>query len=196
MDSPFARRFQYAFADYCATSTKPTRACFEAKQKKTSFPTCAVRNANSSHQRIFNKNLHVVEAIAHDNKRQLILQLHFLQIILDALRFVAVAFAANALDFLDLAGTARSLNVFEVHFGILRKIDDSTEEIVQAFVRLERLEQFDTFVRAELLVIFRANLDDHLQILSNVLLQHGPATLQRIFGRQSAKVQNEPLGVE
>ena len=44
----------------------------------------------------------------------------YLEEVLDALRCVAVALAANALDLLDLPGLAGCLDVLEVNLGVLQ----------------------------------------------------------------------------
>lgn len=53
--------------------------------------------------------MHEVEAVAHDDERQLVGQLGLLQEVLHALGVVAVRLAADALHLLDLTGLARRL---------------------------------------------------------------------------------------
>lgn len=72
-----------------------------------------------------------VEAIADNDEGELIRQLGFLQEVLDLLRVVEIALAADALHFSDLASARRGLNILEVDFRILVEIDDGTEIVVE-----------------------------------------------------------------
>ena len=55
----------------------------------------------------------------------------YLKKVLDALRVVAAAFAADAFHFLHLTRLARRLNVLEVHLRILAEVHDRTQEVEQ-----------------------------------------------------------------
>ena len=63
-----------------------------------------------------------IEPIADNDERQLVGQFLFFQKIFHFFRFVAVGFAANALDFLDLVRFYRSLDVLEMHVCFLAEI--------------------------------------------------------------------------
>ena len=63
------------------------------------------------------------------------------------------------------------LNVLEVDFGVLAKVDNRTEEVEQTLVGFERLKQFNQRLGGQLLVVLRGHLDDHLKVLADVGLQ-------------------------
>lgn len=63
----------------------------------------------------------------------------------------------------------------------------------QTFKTLEGLEQFYKSGGGELLMVLGGNLDADLQVLPNVVRQHGLQTLQRILNRQRAEVVHQPL---
>jgi hypothetical protein len=81
-------------------------------------------------------------------------------------------------------------------FWILAEIDDGAQEIEEAFVALERLEEIDECLGGELLAILRCNLDNDLQIVAKICLQHCLQTFQRILHIQATKVVDEPLESE
>ena len=99
-----------------------------------------------------------VEAVADDDERQLVRQLGLLQEVLDALGVVHVALPADALHLLDLRRLARGFNVLEVHLGLLAEVDDRSEEVEQALIALERLEQLDQCRGRQLLVVLGCHL--------------------------------------
>jgi len=55
----------------------------------------------------------------------------YLEKVLDALRVVAAALAADALHLLHLPGLARRLDVLEVDLGVLAEVHDGTQEVEQ-----------------------------------------------------------------
>ena len=61
---------------------------------------------------------------------------------------------------------------------------------------LERLKQFNQGTGAELFMILGGHLDTDLQVLSNVVCEHGTKTLQWIFHRQRTKMVDKPLREE
>lgn len=75
--------------------------------------------------------MHEVEPIADNDKRKLILKFGLFEEILDFFRVVVVALSANTLDFSYLVRASGSLDVLEVDFGILTKVDNRTEIIVE-----------------------------------------------------------------
>ena len=75
--------------------------------------------------------MHEVEPIADDDKRKLVLEFGLLEEILDFLRVVVVALSAYALDLSNLVSTCGSLDVLEVDFGILAKVDDRSKVVVE-----------------------------------------------------------------
>ena len=75
--------------------------------------------------------MHEVEPIADDDKRKLVLEFGLFEEILDFLRVVVVALSAYTLDLSDLVSTRGSLDVLEVDFGILAKVDDRSKVVVE-----------------------------------------------------------------
>lgn len=78
-------------------------------------------------------------------------------------------------------------------FRLLIEVDDGAEEVEESLVGLVALEHVDEFVRAQLLVVLRRDLHDHLQVLADVLSEHRLQTLQRVVHRQRAEVVHQPL---
>jgi hypothetical protein len=77
-----------------------------------------------------------VEAVADDDKRQLIGKFGLLQEILDLLRIVVVALSADPLDLPNLTCASGCLNVLEMYLGIFAKVDDRAKIVVQPYQRL------------------------------------------------------------
>ena len=61
------------------------------------------------------------------------------------------------------------------------------------FVALERFEEFDQLLRAELFVVFGGDLNNDLQVLSDVRLEHSFQALDAIVDRQPSEVVHQPL---
>ena len=80
---------------------------------------------------IENQVVHKIKAIADDDEGELVLEFGLLKEVLDFLRVVEVALSANALDLSDLVRASCRLDVFEVDFGVLTKVDDGTEVVVE-----------------------------------------------------------------
>ena len=72
-----------------------------------------------------------VVAVADDDEGQLVRELGLLEEVLDLLRVVEVALAADALDFADLASASGGLNVLEVHLRVLAEVDNRAEIVVE-----------------------------------------------------------------
>ena len=75
--------------------------------------------------------MHKVEPIADNDERKLVLEFCLLEEILDFLRIVVVALSTNAFDLPNLIGAGGSLDVLEVDFGILAKVDDRSKVVVE-----------------------------------------------------------------
>jgi hypothetical protein len=65
------------------------------------------------------KVVNEVETVADDDEGKLVSQLGLLQEVLDPLRVVAVALAADPLHFLDLASLARGLNTKNIKLWLI-----------------------------------------------------------------------------
>jgi len=65
---------------------------------------------------------------------------------------------ADALDLLDLASFASSLDVLEVNIGLLAEVDYGAKEVEQALVALEVLEDVDKRLGGQLLVVLDGDL--------------------------------------
>ena len=73
---------------------------------------------------IKNQVVHKVKPIADDDEWELVLEFGLLEEVLDFLRVVIVALSADALDLSDLVRASGRLDVLEVDFGVLAKVDD------------------------------------------------------------------------
>lgn len=75
--------------------------------------------------------MHKVKPIADNDERELILKFGLLEEVLDLLRVVVVALSTNTLHLSDLVRTSGRLDVLEVDFGVLAKVDNRTEVVVE-----------------------------------------------------------------
>ena len=80
-----------------------------------------------------NQVVNEVEAVADDDKGQLVRELGLLEEVLNFLWVVEVTLPTNALNFADLASACCCLNVLKVDLRILAKVDDRAEVIVEAY---------------------------------------------------------------
>ena len=83
-----------------------------------------------------------------------------------------------------------------MHVGLLAEVDDRPEEVEEALKGLEGLEDLDERRGAQLLVVLGGNLHADLQVLSDVVRQHGADALQAVFHAKRAEEVHQPLGVE
>ena len=88
------------------------------------------------------------------------------------------------------------MNVLEVNFRVLAEVDNRAEEVEETLVALEGLEELDERLRGQLLVVLGGDLDNNLQILAQVGLQHCLQTLQRVGHVELSEVVHEPLKPE
>ncbi|KAI3480029.1 hypothetical protein L1887_57805 [Cichorium endivia] len=137
-----------------------------------------------------------VEAVADDDERQLVRELCLLEEVLDLFGVVVVGLAADALDLADLTGAGGGLDVLEVHLGVGGEVDDGAEVVVEALERLEGLEHLDELDGAEEVRVLCGDLDDHLEVLADVDLEHLAQALERLFHGELAKVGDEPVWLE
>jgi hypothetical protein len=72
-----------------------------------------------------------VETVTNDDEGQLVRHLGFLEEILDLLRIVVVALAADPFNLSNLASPGGGLNVLEVYLGIFAEVNDGTQIVVQ-----------------------------------------------------------------
>ena len=93
--------------------------------------------------------MHIVEAVADNDERQLIVELGLLEEVLHLFGVVRVRLAADALHFTQLAGARGRLDVLEVHFGVLRHIDDRAKVVVETLEAAELLKERDEVRRAK-----------------------------------------------
>ena len=80
---------------------------------------------------IENQVVHEIESIANDDERKLVLKFCLLEEVLDFLWVVVVALPANTFDLSDLVRAGSRLDVLEVDLGVLAKVDDGTEVVVE-----------------------------------------------------------------
>ena len=80
---------------------------------------------------IENQVVHEIESIANDDERKLVLKFRLLEEVLDFLWVVVVALPADTFDLSDLVRAGSRLDVLEVDLGVLAKVDDGTEVVVQ-----------------------------------------------------------------
>jgi hypothetical protein len=78
-----------------------------------------------------NQVVHEVEPIADNDKGKLVLKFGLLEEVLDLLRIVVVALSTNTFDLSDLVRAGGCLDILEVDFRVLAKVDDRSEIIVE-----------------------------------------------------------------
>jgi hypothetical protein len=77
-----------------------------------------------------NQVVNEVEAVAHDDERQLVREFRLLEEVLDLLGVVEVALAADALHLADLTRASSGLNVLEVYFRVFAEVDNRPKVVV------------------------------------------------------------------
>mmetsp|Transcript_4630 Transcript_4630/g.10475 ORF Transcript_4630/g.10475 Transcript_4630/m.10475 type:complete len:222 (-) Transcript_4630:1758-2423(-) len=121
-------------------------------------------------------------------------KLGILKVRLDSVGVINVGIAADAFSLLELSQHACTLDVFEVHNWVLRKVDDSTEVVIQTFRGLGILKHLDKLFRTEFLVIFLSNFHTDLHVrwaTGHHVLEQSNA----LFSVQLPKVGDNKLGV-
>jgi len=134
-----------------------------------------------------------VEAVTNNDKRELVGKFGLLEEVLDLLGVIVIALPANTLDFANLSGTRSSLNVLEVYFLILAEVDNRAKIVIQALEAFVALKQFNEFDRAKNVGILGGDLDDNLEILTNVNTQHLVEASHGLVCSEPAEVVGKPL---
>ncbi len=150
-----------------------------------------------------------IETVANNDERKLVGQFGLFEEVLNLLRVVVVAFAADALNLANLAGTRSSLDVLEMDLRIVTQIHDRTGVVVQAcygelaecgtvivtltFEALETLEHLDELDRSKDIRVLGRNLDDNLQVLADVDFEHFLHAGHRLLSGKIAEVVHKPL---
>jgi len=134
-----------------------------------------------------------VETVTNNDKRELVGKFGLLEEVLDLLGVIVIALPANALDFANLSGTSSSLNVLEVHFLILAEVDNRAKIVIQALEAFVALKQFNEFDRAKNVRVLGGDLDDNLEILTNVNTQHLVEASHGLVCCEPAEVVGKPL---
>ena len=68
-------------------------------------------------------SINFVKPVAHDDERKLVQELDLLEEVFDFLRIIEVTLATDALNLSELTGASGSLDIFEVDFRVLTKVD-------------------------------------------------------------------------
>lgn len=134
-----------------------------------------------------------VESVADDDERELVLQLGFLEKVLDLLGVEVIALPTNTFDFPNLTSASGSLDVLEVDLGVCAEVDNGTEIVVETLEGLEALEHLDELDGSQNVRVLGSNLDDHLEVLADVDAQHFLKAGNRLLGGQATKVVDNPL---
>ncbi len=82
------------------------------------------------------------------------------------------------------------LYVFEVYISLLAEIHNWSKEVEKSFITFKRFKQVNQRCSCQLLMIFCCNLNTDLQILSDVVSQHGFQAFQWVFNWESTKIPN------
>ncbi|GJC99267.1 hypothetical protein ColKHC_08093 [Colletotrichum higginsianum] len=134
-----------------------------------------------------------VEPVADDDEGQLLLESSLLQEVLHLLGIVEVAVPADALDLIELTHLGGSLDVLEVNIGVLREVDDAAEVVEQTLGSLVLLEKANG---TKQIGVLGGDLDDSLEVLADVVLNHGVQAVQGLLDGQLAEEAGQPVEVE
>ena len=137
-----------------------------------------------------------IESIANNNQGKLVRQSRFLQEILYLLRVVVITLATDPFDFGELTTSTGGLDVLEMYVGVGGEIDDTTEVVVQSLEGFELFKEFDELGGTKEIRVFRGDLDDHLEILTDVGGQHFLEADETLLDAEAAEVSDEPFGVQ
>ena len=83
-----------------------------------------------------------------------------------------------------------------MNVSFLAEVNDRSQEIEKSLVAFETFKKLDEFIVAELLVIFRRDLNDDLQILADIRGEHGAQTFDRVFDGKVSEILNKPVRLE
>ncbi|KAH3688209.1 hypothetical protein WICPIJ_000795 [Wickerhamomyces pijperi] len=86
-----------------------------------------------------------------------------------------------------------SLNVLEDNFLVVGQVDNGSKVVVQTFVGLVVFKQLDQDLGTDQIRVLGGDLDDDLQVLSNVLVHQLLQTSHGLLHVQLAKVGNQPV---
>jgi hypothetical protein len=134
-----------------------------------------------------------VETVANDDQRQLLGQVGLLEEVLDLLRVQAVALTADTLDFLELAHLGGGLDVLEGDLLILGDVDNASEVEVKTLSGTVLLKKVNNLGRTEQIRVLLGDVDDSLQVLADVDLEHLVEALKRELDSETAEVVQKEL---
>ena len=136
--------------------------------------------------------MYEVESIADDDQRQLLSEVGLLEEVLHFLRIQAVGLATDALDLLKLTHLGGGLNVLEGNILILGDVDNATKVEVQALSGAVLLKKIDDSGRTKQVGVLLGDVDDSLQVLADVDLEHLIEALKsKVHGETAEEVQEE-----
>ncbi|CAI6082879.1 unnamed protein product [Clonostachys chloroleuca] len=117
----------------------------------------------------------------------LLRKLSFLEEVLHLLGIVRVTIAANTLNLIELAHLGSRFNILEVNIRVLRKVDDASQVVEETLSCLVLLEQINQVNRAKKLRVLGRNVNNRLQVLTDVVLHHSVKAGKRLLNGQLAK---------
>ena len=80
--------------------------------------------------------------------------------------------------------------------GILTEVDDRSEVVVESLERSVSLEELDELERSEEIRVLGSDLDDDLEVLSDVDGEHLLEASEGLLDGESTEVTDEPVGGE
>lgn len=134
-----------------------------------------------------------VKTVANNDKGKLVGKLGLFEKVLDFFGVIVIALPTNALDLANLSSSGGSLNVLEIYFLILAEVDNRTKIVIQTLKTLVALKQFNESDRTENVRVLGRNLDDNLEILTDVNTQHLVEAGHGLVCSKPAEVVGEPL---
>mmetsp|Transcript_25810 Transcript_25810/g.40097 ORF Transcript_25810/g.40097 Transcript_25810/m.40097 type:complete len:1000 (+) Transcript_25810:1485-4484(+) len=143
---------------------------------------------------VLRKLINKVVTVTDMDERTGIRKLGILKVLLHLLGFVNVGITADTLGLLELSQHTRTLDVLEVHNGILRKVHNRTEVVVETFGGLGIFKHLDKLLGTKFIIVLLGNLNANLHVrwtTRHHILEQSNA----LFTIQLSKVGDNEFGV-
>ena len=106
-----------------------------------------------------------------------------------------LVFTSHAFDFLDLVRLGRSFDKLEHDFLVFTRIDEMSEVVEQAFVRIKFGKHLHNVLNRKLLGVLLCDVDGDLQILPHVDLEKFLKAVERPFTAQRTEELRQCRGI-
>src|SRR5699024_5816997 len=107
-----------------------------------------------------------------------------------------IVVSSNAFNFSELADLSRSLNILEHNIWVVGQVDNTLKIVIKTLRCLEFFKQLNKVQWTNQIRVFGGDLDNNLQILTNIHTEHFVKRFECLFNSKLAKVIDEPFWVE